>query len=107
MAMEISSDGFFLELSAINRKGIQVFPHVKSIRDGGAKGLAITVTGKKEDYYLVDLESFVNHIANGDFDEIGRVRMKPRNGGQSNGFAVRKATMSEKLLSEIERRKRK
>jgi hypothetical protein len=68
--------------------------------------LEITLTGRKEDYHLVDLEQFINHIANGDFNERGRVRMKPRNSGPSNGFAVRKAMMSPMLIEEIKTRQK-
>ncbi len=107
MTIRISSDGFLSELWAINNEKIQVFPHLKSKRGIINKGLEITLTGRKEDYHLVDLEQFLNHIAKGDFNEIGRVRMKPKDGGQSNGFSVRKATMSQVLLAEIEKRQNK
>ncbi|MGJ0516258.1 MAG: hypothetical protein ACR65O_11015 [Methylomicrobium sp.] len=106
MTINISSDGFFTELWAINNENIQVFPHLKRKRGVPGKGLDITLTGKKEDYHLVDLEQLINHIANGAFDEIGRVRMKPKNGGQSNGFAVRRAMMSQTLLDEIQKRQK-
>lgn len=105
--IQISSDGFLTELWAINKEKIQVFPHLKSKRDVVNKGLEITLTGKKEDYHLVDLEQFLNHIVRGHFEEIGRVRMKPKGGGQSNGFAVRKAMMSQILLTEIEERQKR
>jgi len=94
VTIRISSDGFLSELWAINNESIQVFPHLKSKRGIINKGLEITLTGRKEAYHLVDLEQFLNHIAKGDFEEVGRVRMKPKNRGQSNGFSVRKATMS-------------
>lgn len=104
MTIKISSDGFFTDLWAINNEKVQVFPHLKTKRGTPGKGLEITLTGKKEDYHLVDLQQFINHIVNGDFNEIGRIRMKPKNGGQSNGFAVRKAMMSQALLNEIQKR---
>jgi hypothetical protein len=107
MSIKISSDEFFIELWALNSKSIQVFPHLKNKRGIIDKGFEITLTGKKEDYHLVDLEQFINHIAKGDFKEIGRVRMKPRAGGQSNGFAVRNATMSQALLTEIKTREKR
>ncbi|MEI6068756.1 MAG: hypothetical protein WCP96_15545 [Methylococcaceae bacterium] len=103
-SIQISSEGFFTELWAINNEKIQVFPHLKNKRNIANKGLEITLTGKKEDYHLVDLEQFLGHIAKGHFEQIGRVRMKPKSGGQSNGFAVRKAMMSQTLLAEIEER---
>jgi hypothetical protein len=107
MSIKISSDGFFIELWALNNKSIQVFPHLKN-KQGGItdKGFDITLTGKKEDYHLVNLEQFINHIVKGDFKEVGRVRMKPRAGGQSNGFAIRTATMSQALLAEIKTREK-
>jgi hypothetical protein len=105
--IQISSDGFLSELWAINNEKIRVFPHLKSKRDVADKGLEITLTGKKEDYHLVDLEQFLNHIAKGHFEEVGRVRMKPKGGGQSNGFAVRKAMMSQTLMAEIEKRQKR
>lgn len=104
--MELSSDGFFLDLWAFNERNIQVFPHLKAKQGAFGQGLDITLTGKKEDYHLVSLEQFINHIANGDFDKVGRVRMKPRSGGQSNGFAVRKAIMSPILKEEIKERRK-
>jgi len=106
MSIKIYYDGFFIELWALNNKSIQVFPHLKKKRGIIDKGFEITLTGKKEDYHLVDLEQFINHIAKGDFKEIGRVRMKPRSGGESNGFAVRYATMSQALLAEIKSREK-
>ena len=88
MTIKISCDGFFTELRAINNQNIQVFPHLKSKCGVPVKGVDITLTGKNEGYHLVDLEQFINHIANGAFDEIGRVRMKQKNGSQSNGFFI-------------------
>ena len=105
MIFEIS-DGFLIELWRKNRKGEQVFPHIKSKRSSVAEGFEITLTGRKRDYDIVDLEKFIDHIAAGDFEEVGRVRMKSKGGGRSNGFAVRKAMMSPKLRDEIERRQR-
>ncbi|MDP1614934.1 MAG: hypothetical protein Q8L68_03980 [Methylococcales bacterium] len=90
----------------MSNEKIQVFPHLKSKRGIADKGLEITLTGKKEDYHLVDLEQFLNHIAKGHFDEDGRVRMKAKSGVQSNGFAVRKSMMSQTLLAEIEKRQK-
>lgn len=83
-----------------------MYPHIKGKRNSAGKGFDVTLTGKKEDYHLVSLEQLTKHIANGDFDTVGRVRMKPRSGGQSNGFAVRTSTMSEVLADEIARLKR-
>ena len=105
-SIKITSDGFFTELWAINKQGERVFPHLKGKRDVVDIGLEVTLTGRKEDYHLVDLEQFVSYIANGYFEEIGRVRMKPICGGQSNGFAVRKAMMSAALLHEIKDRQK-
>ncbi len=105
--IQINSDGFLTELWAVNNEKIQVFPHLKSKRNVADKGLEITLTGKKEDYHLVNLEQFLTHIAKGHFEEVGRVRMKPNGGGQSNGFAVRKSMMSQTLLAEIERRRKR
>jgi len=101
--MKITSEGFFKELVAKNKQGIKVYPHEIVKRGSSEKGLQITLTGKKEDYHIVNLEKFIDHISNGDFDTVGRVRMKPLKGGQSNGFAVKKATMSTPLIEEIDR----
>jgi hypothetical protein len=104
MSLKVSPNGFFTELWAINSKGEMVYPHIKSKRGSSEKGFEITLNGKKEDYHIVNLEKLLSHIANGDFDNIGRVRMKPLKGGQSNGFAIRKSTMSKALLDEIANR---
>lgn len=106
MAIEITDDGLLTELWAINNEQKQVFPHLKSKRGGVGKGLQITLTGRKEDYHLVGLDQFINHIARGDFNDMGRVRMRPRTGCQSNGYAVRKASMSQKLFAEVEKRRK-
>lgn len=106
MAIEITDDGLLTDLWAINKENKQVFPHLKSKRGTLDKGLEITLTGDKADYHLVSIDQFINHIARGDFNDIGRVRMRPQNGGQSNGYAVRKATMSQKLLAEVEARRK-
>jgi hypothetical protein len=103
MTVEISPDGLFRHLWAFNKQAIQVFPHLKSKRGSDVKGLEITLTGNKKDYHLVDLNRFIRHIANGDFNEIGRVRMKSPFSSESNGFAIRTSLFSEALLSEIHR----
>jgi len=101
MDLKMTSEGFFMELKAKNNKVIDVYPYEKSKRGSSVKGLEITLTGKKEDYHIVGLEKFINHIANGDFNKVGRVRMKPLKGGENSGFSVRKATMSSILIKEI------
>lgn len=106
MAIEMTEDGLLTELWAINKEQKQVFPHFKSKQGVVGKGLEITLTGKKENYHLVGLDQFIDHIAKGDFKEVGRVRMRPGNGGQSNGYAVRKALMSQKLLAEVDARRK-
>lgn len=104
MTIQISPDGFFTALWAVNKQGEQVFPCLQGKRGMTARGFDITLTGKKEDYHLVDLDRLIQHIADGDFNTVGRVRMKPRSGGSSNGFAIRHATMNEALAAEIARR---
>ncbi len=106
MAIEITEDGLLTELWVINKENKQIFPHLKSKRGAVAKGLEITLTGDKADYHLIELDKFIDHIAQGDFKDVGRVRMRPRNGGQSNGYAVRKASMSQKLIAEVEKRRK-
>lgn len=101
MKLHMTPDGFFTELSAVNRTGEIVYPHESSMQGSAETGLKITLTGKSKDYHIVSVEQFVRHIANGDFDRVGRVRMKPKQGGSSNGFAVRTATMSETLIEAI------
>ena len=101
MKLEVSPDGFFTEIFSMNKKGEKVFPYLKSKRNSTAKGFDITLTGKKEDYKLVSLDQLVQLVRDGEFDEVGRVRMKPRNNGADGGFSVRKATMSEKLISTL------
>lgn len=102
----MTSDGFFTELSAVNCNGEIVYPHESSMQGSSATGLKITLTGKSKDYHIGSVEQFVRHIANGDFDHVGRVLMKPKHGGNSNGFAVRTATMSEALIDAIEAMRR-
>lgn len=104
MTIQISPDGFFTALWAVNKQGQQVFPFLQGKRGTTARGFDITLTGKKEDYHLADLDRLLQHIADGDFNAVGRVRMKPRSGGNSNGFAIRHATMNEALAAEIARR---
>lgn len=105
MKFHVSPDGLFLDLWAVNECGEKVYPHLKRKRNSAARGFDVTLNGRKEDYHLVSLEQLITHIANGDFDAVGRVRMKPRSGGQSNGFAIRTATISENLANEVERRR--
>lgn len=102
MKLKMTPEGFFTELVAKNKQGDNVYPHESTKRGGTDRGIQITLTGKKEDYHIVSLEKFIAHIADGDFNSVGRVRMKSLNGGTSNGFAVRKATMSKALIEEIE-----
>ena len=59
------------------------------------------LTGKKDDYHLVELKEILDLIHKGAFSEVGRVRMKPRSGGPDDGFSVRKATFSAKLVSHL------
>lgn len=105
MEIEITADGMLYELWTKNRSGEQVFPHLKSKRSSIENGFAITLTGRKEDYHLVSLDNLLQHMASGDFDNVGRIRMKPIVGGRSNGFAVRKLTMSTKLTNELANRR--
>jgi hypothetical protein len=97
------NEGLFTALWRENRENIFVYPHLKTKRGSTTKGFEITLTGKKEDYHLVDLDQFIKYIAEGRFDEIGRVRMKPRDGGQSNGFSVKTSLMSDDLKMKIEK----
>ena len=106
MTIQITDDGFFTEIWGINKENKKVFPHLKTKSGSTKKGFEITFTGKKSGYHLVDLDQFIDHIAKGDFDKVGRVRMKSLNGGQSNGFAVNTAVLSSKLRAEIERRRK-
>ncbi|NOQ37132.1 MAG: hypothetical protein GQ569_14770 [Methylococcaceae bacterium] len=107
MTFKVTSDGFFLDLWAINSKGEKVYPHIKGKRNITEKGFDITLTTHKEDYHLVQLDKLIDLIAQGHFDNTGRIRMKPKKGGYSNGFAVRYSTMSKALHEEIERRCKK
>ncbi len=106
MDFKFTEDGLFIEIHAMNKVGDIVYPHEKSKRGSLLKGIDITLTGRKEDYHIVSIEKFIEHIANGDFEEIGRVRMKPKLGGQSNGYAVRKAVISKRLKDKIEELKK-
>jgi len=103
MTLKITSDGFFTDLASINKQGEPVFPHETTVRGDITRGIKITLTSDKNDYHIVSLEAFIQHMANGDFDKVGRVKMKALDGGTSNGFAVRFATMSTTLIEEIER----
>lgn len=102
----VTPDGFLKEIWAVNRKQEIVHPHLIHGEGGHTRGFAITLTGKREDYQHVSLERFLDHIANGDFEKVGRVRMKVPGGTQSNGFAVRWAMMSEAMREELDRRAR-
>lgn len=103
MTLKITSDGFFTELVRKNKQGESVYPHEAIVHGNPTKGIKITLTSDNKDYHIVSLEKFIQHIADGDFHKVGRVRMKPLKGGTSNGFAVRTATMSKALIDEIER----
>ena len=89
----MSEDGLILSIVAVNKKGICVHPYIKGKRNSEEKGFEITLTGSNKDYHLVTIKQLVAHINAGDFDDRGRVRMKPRLGGIGSGFAINKATI--------------
>jgi hypothetical protein len=102
MKFDFTADGFFMEIFTHNKEGKVVYPHAIKKSNSAQKGLDITLTGRKEDYHIVSIERFIDHLANGDFEEVGRIRMKPIMGEQSNGYAVRKAKMSKNLIEYLE-----
>lgn len=105
MAIQVNNNGYFSELWAVNKEGERVYPCIQGKRGTAERGFSITLTGDKADYHLVNFERLIQHIADGDFDRVGRVRMKPMSGGAANGFAVRSATMSDALSAEIAKRR--
>ncbi len=105
MALEVTHDGFFVEIWSTNERGEQVFPHLRGKPNTTAMGFDITLSGKKSDYHLVGLDELLDHLAKGHFNTMGRIGMKPRTGGgQSTGFIVRTATFSDALTAELESR---
>jgi hypothetical protein len=106
MTLTVNENGLFMEMWATNKKGERVYPCLQGERGSSRKGFNITLTGKKEDYHLVDLDRFLQHIADGDFAQVGRVRMAPEAGGQKNGFSVKDANVSKALHDELDRRRR-
>ena len=104
MKLELNEEGLFLHVWATNESGNKVYPHLKGKRNTTAKGIDITLTAKKEDYHLVSVEKFIDHITAGDFEGKGRVRMKEPGGKDSSGFSVLKSNMStdmKALLSKV------
>ena len=103
MALKINSNGFFQDLSSTKKKNQTVYPFVR--QEGKRKDcFYVTFTTDKKDYKPMDLESFLDHLANGAFDSVGRIKMKPLAGGDDNGFSIHKATKSPVLIEEIARR---
>lgn len=104
--MEVSSDGYFRGIWSVNTKGENVYPYLKAKRGSTEQGFDVTFTDNRG-YHLVGLEGFLDLLARGEFDEGGRVRMKPESGGPGNGFSVRRAQRSTELNRErTERRAR-
>lgn len=96
--LTLTSSGFLMDLTAKNKLGETVYPYLKGKRNTVERGFDITLTGKNTDYFLVSLESLIDHIRLGHFDHKGRIRMKPLNGGIGGGFSVRKAVFNEALI---------
>jgi hypothetical protein len=90
-----------MDLTAKNKRGETVYPYIKGKPNTTSRGFDITLTGNKADYFLVSLETLLEHIRAGDFDQKGRIRMKSLSGGDGNGFAIRKAFFSDALKAEI------
>ncbi len=106
--MEITPDGYFLELSSRNAHGETVYPHIKGKRGTDQKGFDVTPTAKKSDYRLMSLDEFLDLLAGGAFADQGRIRMQPRepsSKGKSGGFLIRKGQMSARLIEELRARK--
>ena len=102
--MEITPDGYFLELWSINAHGETVYPYLKGKRGADDKGFDVTPTGKKSEYRLMTLDEFLDLLAKGAFAEGGHIRMQPHEPdakGKSGGFLIRKAEMSERLAAEL------
>ncbi len=105
--MEITPDGYFLELWSKNRNGEIVYPYLKTKRGELGKGFDVSPTGKKPDYRLMSPEEFLDLLAKGAFKTQGHIRMQPRNAnaaGKSGGFLIPKATMSDRLSEHLRTR---
>ena len=104
--MKMTNDDFFKDLYRINDDGITIYPHESTKRGSSKKGLKVTLTGDKKDYHIVSIEEFIQYIAKGSLSVVGNVKMKSKEAPNSNGFAVRLATMSEALIEEVNRIKK-
>ena len=103
--MELSPDGFFLDLWRENRRGERVYPCLFRPRGSAEAGLYVTLTADRDEYRSMSLQEFLDHMVKGDFVEGGRARMKPRSGGGAHGFALSTATMSSRLWEYISQRR--
>jgi len=103
------NDGVFLEVWSTKKRGKEagthVFPYLKGRRGSNEKGLDICLHDR--DYQLVSLDQFVDHLAKGSFHDGGRVRMRPRGGGDDGGYSIQTSEMSARLKGEIARRRRR
>jgi len=97
----LTEDGFFLDLWTINTAGERVYPYLKRKRGEVRSGIEVTLTGRKCDYRTVELVDLISLLKQGEFDNVGRVRMKSLKGGQGNGYAPRWAQMSSRLKKYI------
>lgn len=73
-----------------NKKGELVFPLVNS-----KKQVKVTATAKHENYAWLDIQSFLINLSNGNYDEIGRIKMVNDSNNQENGFAIRHLNRNE------------
>jgi hypothetical protein len=104
--MELSPEGLFLHLWRVNRAEERVYPCLVKPQGAVESRLYATLSSSRSDYRQMTLDTFLDHLAAGDFDQVGRIRMKPRAGRTSAaGFSVRHAQRSGELERELLRRR--
>jgi len=104
--MKMSNDGFFLDIWSFARNGNKVYPCLVKPQGASKASLKITLSTVRSDYQQMELETFLSHLVNGDFEDKGRVHMKPRHSnGSATGFSLRKAKMSRRLKQDLIKRR--
>jgi hypothetical protein len=99
--MNVTSDGYLLDVWRFNRKGERVYPYLKGRRGQLEKGFDVTTTASRSDYRLMKGDELLDFLATGSFIEAGRIRMRSESGGQDGGYSLKNAEMSATFVAEL------
>lgn len=106
-SLQITEDGFLLDIWSTNRQGVRVYPYYVSKRGSSVEGtFDVSISGASDDYRGVTLDRLIDLFAQGAFERGAQLRMSPRGPKKGAGFAPLKGTISPAFLDLVRERQR-